>query len=428
MLGSDIDTSGGFVHDEYVRQRHQPTGDDDLLLVASRKILNEGLHGRCLRVQVLVVLHSVRSDLPVVQKMHLVEILSKGWHTGIVGDAHHREQTCSTAVLGDESDTVLDEYGWFQLAELGFKEEANGRNCLFGGFQGQRQWTDHWPNGDFMETFLTTSFDWNGIREPFAFATENDSLNGTAMLFNKLLTNRAQIFSDVRTYWSPEAVERVTGWKPEGLAKNGFIHLINSGATTLDAIGSMKNAEGESEMKHFWDIDNKDVEETLKNCKFSVANGGYFRGGGFSATFLSEGGMPVTMVRVNIVKGLGPVLQLAEGYTCSVPEKVFEVLNKRTDPTWPTTWFAPIVDGKEGPFKDVYSVMANWGANHGAISYGHIGADLITLCSILRIPVCMHNVPQEKIFRPNMWNAFGMDVEGADYRTCQALGPMYGRY
>ncbi|NLY08078.1 MAG: L-fucose isomerase [Spirochaetales bacterium] len=315
-----------------------------------------------------------------------------------------------------------------KLAELGFKEEANGRNCLFGGFQGQRQWTDHWPNGDFMETFLTTSFDWNGIREPFAFATENDSLNGTAMLFNKLLTNRAQIFSDVRTYWSPEAVERVTGWKPEGLAKNGFIHLINSGATTLDAIGSMKNAEGESEMKHFWDIDNKDVEETLKNCKFSVANGGYFRGGGFSATFLSEGGMPVTMVRVNIVKGLGPVLQLAEGYTCSVPEKVFEVLNKRTDPTWPTTWFAPIVDGKEGPFKDVYSVMANWGANHGAISYGHIGADLITLCSILRIPVCMHNVPQEKIFRPNMWNAFGMDVEGADYRTCQALGPMYGRY
>ncbi|MGX8678889.1 MAG: L-fucose isomerase [Sphaerochaetaceae bacterium] len=315
-----------------------------------------------------------------------------------------------------------------KLAELGFKEEANGHNCLYGGFQGQRQWTDHWPNGDFMETFLTTSFDWNGIREPFAFATENDSLNGTSMLFNKLLTNRAQIFSDVRTYWSPEAVERVTGWKPDGLAKNGFIHLINSGATTLDAIGAMKNEEGESEMKHFWDISEKDVDETLKNCKFSVANGGYFRGGGFSATFLSEGGMPCTMVRINIVKGLGPVLQLAEGYTCSVPDKVFDILNKRTDPTWPTTWFAPTVDGKEGPFKDVYSVMANWGANHGAISYGHIGADLITLCSILRIPVCMHNVPEDKIFRPNMWNAFGMDPEGADYRACKALGPMYGNY
>lgn len=315
-----------------------------------------------------------------------------------------------------------------KLAELGFKEEANGHNCLYGGFQGQRQWTDHWPNGDFMETFLTTSFDWNGIREPFAFATENDSLNGTSMLFNKLLTNRAQIFSDVRTYWSPEAVERVTGWKPDGLAKNGFIHLINSGATTLDAIGAMKNEEGESEMKHFWDISEKDVDETLKNCKFSVANGGYFRGGGFSATFLSEGGMPCTMVRINIVKGLGPVLQLAEGYTCSVPDKVFDILNKRTDPTWPTTWFAPTVDGKEGPFKDVYSVMANWGANHGAISYGHIGADLITLCSILRIPVCMHNVPEDKIFRPNMWNAFGMDPEGADYRACKALGPLYGNY
>lgn len=315
-----------------------------------------------------------------------------------------------------------------KLAEMGFNEESNGHNCLFGGFQGQRQWTDHWPNGDFMETLLTTSFDWNGIREPYVFATENDCLNGTAMLFNKLLTNRAQIFSDVRTYWSPEAVERVTGWKPEGLAANGFIHLINSGATTLDAIGAMKDEKGESVMKHFWEITDEDVENTLRNVKFSVANGGYFRGGGFSATFLSEGGMPCTMVRINIVKGLGPVLQLAEGWTCSVPEKVYEIINKRTDPTWPTTWFAPRVDGKEGPFKDVYSVMANWGANHGAISYGHIGADLITLCSILRIPVCMHNVPEDQIFRPNMFSAFGMDKEAADYRACAALGPMYGKY
>jgi L-fucose isomerase len=311
---------------------------------------------------------------------------------------------------------------------MGFGEEAHGHNALYSGFQGQRQWTDHWPNGDFMETMLCTSFDWNGIREPFVCATENDHLNGTAMLFGKLLTNRAQIFSDVRTYWSPEAVERVTGWKPTGLAKDGFIHLINSGATTLDATGAMRGADGKPEMKHFWDITEEDVKNVLKNTEFSVANGGYFRGGGFSSTFLSEGAMPVTMSRVNIVKGLGPVLQLAEGWTVAVPEEVFAVLNKRTDPTWPTTWFVPRTDGKDGPFKDVYSVMANWGANHGAISYGHIGADLITLCSMLRIPVCMHNVPDGDIFRPSTWNAFGMDKEGSDYRACAAYGPLYGKY
>ncbi len=315
-----------------------------------------------------------------------------------------------------------------KLKEMGFAEEANGHNALFSGFQGQRQWTDHWPNGDFMETMLCTSFDWNGIREPFVCATENDHLNGTAMLFGKLLSNRAQIFSDVRTYWSPEAIERVTGWKPTGLAKDGFIHLINSGATTLDATGAMKDKDGKSVMKHFWEIVPKDVKNVLENTEFSVANGGYFRGGGYSSTFLSEGAMPVTMSRLNIVKGLGPVLQIAEGWTVEVPDEVFQTLNKRTDPTWPTTWFVPRIDGKDGPFKDVYSVMANWGANHGAISYGHIGADLITLCSMLRIPVCMHNVPDGDIFRPSAWNAFGMDKEGSDYRACAAYGPLYGTY
>ena len=315
-----------------------------------------------------------------------------------------------------------------ELEKIGFGEESLGHNALFAGFQGQRQWTDHWPNGDFMETMLCTSFDWNGIREPFVMATENDYLNGIGMLFGKLLTNRATIFSDVRTYWSPSAIERVTGWKPTGLAKDGFIHLINSGATTLDAAGKMKNAEGESEMKHFWEITSEDVANTLDNSRFSAANCGYFRGGGFSSTFLSEGGMPVTMVRMNTVKGLGPVLQIAEGWTCEVPENVFDTINKRTDQTWPTTWFVPRIDGKDGPFKDVYSVMANWGANHGAISYGHIGADMITLCSMLRIPVCMHNVPDEDIFRPSAWTMMGMEKESADYRACQTFGPLYGKY
>jgi L-fucose isomerase len=314
------------------------------------------------------------------------------------------------------------------LAKIGYQEEALGHNAIFAGFQGQRQWTDHWPNGDFMETMLTTSFDWNGIREPYIMATENDHLNGIAMLFCKLLTNRAAIFSDVRTYWSPDAVERVTGWKPEGLAKDGFIHLINSGATTLDAAGQMKNEKGESEMKRFWEITEQDVQKTLENSRFSVANGGYFRGGGFSSTFLSEGGMPLTMVRVNMVKGIGPVLQLAEGWTCEIPEDVFDTINKRTDRTWPTTWFVPRINGKDGPFKDVYSVMANWGANHGALSYGHFGADLITLCSMLRIPVCMHNVADDDIYRPSAWSMLGMDKEGADFRACSTFGPLYGKY
>lgn len=312
-----------------------------------------------------------------------------------------------------------------RLAELGFGEEALGHNAIAGGFQGQRQWTDHFPNGDFLETILNSSFDWNGIREAYVFATENDSLNGAAMLFGHLLTNTAQIFSDVRTYWSPAAIERVTGWKPEGLAKDGFIHLINSGSTCLDATGEMVDAEGKPVMKPYWDITPEEVAKCLDATEFCVGDGGYFRGGGYSTDFLTKGGMPITMSRINMVKGLGPVMQIAEGWTAEVPEKVHAVLDARTNPTWPTTWFVPRTTQEPGPFEDVYAVMANWGANHGAISYGHIGADLITLCAMLRIPVCMHNVPEQDIFRPSTWNAFGMDKEAADYRACQTLGPLY---
>lgn len=310
-----------------------------------------------------------------------------------------------------------------KLLEMGFKEESLGHNAIVGGFQGQRQWTDHFPNGDFAEAFMNTSFDWNGIREPFAFATENDSLNGVAMLFGKLLTNTAQIFADVRTYWSPAAVERVTGKKLTGTAANGIIHLINSGAASLDGSGQ-QSRNGEPAMKPFWEITEEDVEKCLKATTWYPANRDYFRGGGFSSNFLSKGGMPVTMMRMNIVKGLGPVFQLAEGYTVDIDPEIHKILNERTDRTWPTTWFAPRLTG-EGAFKDVYSVMNNWGANHGAISYGHIGADLITLASMLRIPVCMHNVDPNKIFRPSAWNAFGMDPEGSDYRACQNYGALY---
>ena len=312
-----------------------------------------------------------------------------------------------------------------KLSELGFKEEALGHNAIAAGFQGQRQWTDWKPNGDFSEALLNTSFDWNGIREAFVVATENDALNGVAMLFAHLLTHRAQIFSDVRTYWSPEAVKRVTGMELTGDAKNGIIHLINSGATTLDGSGQCSDAEGKPIMKQAWEMTEEDMEACLKATTWYPANRDYFRGGGYSSNFLTRGGMPVTMIRANLVKGLGPVLQIAEGWTLELPEEVSDKLWKRTDYTWPCTWFAPRCDGKEGPFKTAYDVMNNWGANHGAISYGHIGADLITMCSMLRIPVSMHNVPEKDIYRPAAWNAFGMDKEGADYRACAVYGPMY---
>ena len=311
-----------------------------------------------------------------------------------------------------------------KLKELWFGEEALGRNAIAGGFQGQRQWTDYYPNGDFSEAILNTSFDWNGIREPFVFATENDSLNAVPMLFGHLLTNTAQIFSDVRTYWSPEAVKRVTGKDLTGLAKFGIIHLINSGPTSLDATAQQRDANGHPVMKPFWEITEEEVKRCLENTRFCPAEREYFRGGGYSSQFKTAGQMPVTMSRVNLVKGLGPVLQIAEGFTVELEDDVHSILDNRTNPTWPTTWFVPKLTGHDA-FKDVYSVMANWGANHGAISYGHIGADLITLASMLRIPVCMHNVDEDKVFRPSAWNSFGEDKEGSDYRACGNFGPIY---
>lgn len=312
-----------------------------------------------------------------------------------------------------------------KLLDMGFKEESLGHNALAGGFQGQRQWTDWKPNGDFTEALLNSSFDWNGTREAWSFATENDSLNCTAMLLGHLLTNQAQIFSDVRTYWSPEAVKRVTGKELTGQAAPGIIHLINSGATTLDGTGASSDADGKPVMKHFWDMTDNDVKACLKATSWMPADRDYFRGGGFSSHFLSRGGWPATMMRVNIVKGLGPVLQLAEGWIVDIDPEIHAVLDKRTDPTWPTTWFTPRLDPTKDAFKDVYSVMNNWGANHGAITYGHIGKDMITLASMLRIPVCMHNVDDKDIFRPAAWNAFGMDKEGQDFRACQTYGPVY---
>ena len=310
----------------------------------------------------------------------------------------------------------------------GCEEEMVGHNAIAAGFQGQRQWTDFYPNCDFPESILNSTFDWNGAREPYVLATENDTLNGVSMLFMKLLTGRAQMFADVRTYWSGDAIKRVTGYDVEGKAKesDGFIHLINSGACCVDACGEVKDENGNAIMKKWWEMTDADIDACMKATTWPYADLGYFRGGGYSSRFVTKAEMPCTMIRLNMVKGLGPVMQIAEGWTVSIPDEVTDKLWKRTDYTWPCTWFAPRCDGKEGSaFKTAYEVMNNWGANHGAISYGHIGADLITLCSMLRIPVCMHNVSEDDIYRPASWNAFGMDKEGQDYRACQAYGPLY---
>lgn len=308
----------------------------------------------------------------------------------------------------------------------GCEEERLGHNAIAAGFQGQRQWTDFYPNGDFAEALLNTSFDWEGPREPYVLATENDVLNGVTMLFGKLLTNTSQIFADVRTYWSPEAVKKATGYEIEGYAKEagGFLHLINSGASCLDGSGAALDENGQGIIKPWFEITEEDQKAILKATTWNAADNGYFRGGGYSSRFVTQTEMPVTMMRLNLVKGIGPVLQLVEGWTVNLPEEVSDILWKRTDYTWPCTWFAPRLTGT-GPFKSSYDVMNNWGANHGSISYGHIGADIITLCSILRIPVSMHNIPEGEIFRPAAWNAFGMDKEGQDYRACAAYGPFY---
>ncbi len=312
-----------------------------------------------------------------------------------------------------------------KLLEMGYKEESNGRNAIAAGFQGQRQWTDWLPNGDFTEAILNSTFDWNGKKAPTVFATENDCLNGMAMLVGNLLTHRAVGFADVRTYWSPEAVKRVTGKAPAGKAKDGFIHLINSGAAALDATGQAKGKDGKGEMKQWWDMTDKDISACLAATDWCPANLGYFRGGGFSSHFKTDAEMPVTMIRINIVNGLGPVIQLAEGYTVTLPDDMHRILDERTDKTWPTTWFAPNITGK-GAFTDVYSVMANWGANHGAFVYGHIGKDVLTLASMLRIPVNMHNVADGDVYRPHCWTAFGTDdLQGADYRACSNYGPLF---
>ncbi len=321
---------------------------------------------------------------------------------------------------------IKDLFSGNKNLKKGFEEEMLGHNAIAGGFQGQRQWTDRYPTGDFPESIMNTSFDWNGPREPYILATENDTLNAVSMLFGKLLTNTAQIFADVRTYWSPEAVKRVTGYSLEGKAaeSGGFIHLINSGAACLDASGKVKDKEGNSVIKPFWLMNEEDVKGCLRATEWCVADFGYFRGGGYSSRFVTQCEMPATMMRLNLIKGLGPVMQIAEGYTICLPEEVSDALWKRTDYTWPCTWFAPIITDKTA-FRTAYDVMNNWGANHAAISYDHIGADIISLCSILRIPVSMHNIEDEKVFRPAAWNAFGMDKEGQDYRACAAYGPMY---
>ena len=390
---------------EYLGMRNEYIDSSELLRRIEKKIYNQEEFDKALA---WVKLHCKEGeDFNPIEKQFSREQKDKDWEFVVKMTLIIRD-----LMIGND-----------HLKEKGFGEEAHGHNAIISGFQGQRQWTDFLPNGDFSEAILNSSFDWNGLRSPFIVATENDSLNGVSMLFNYLLTNTPQIFADVRTYWSPQSVERVAHWKPEGNAANGFIHLINSGSATLDGTGC-ETIDGKPAMKPFWQIDENEVAACLEATTWYPANNGYFRGGGYSSKFITKGGMPVTICRLNLVKGIGPVLQIAEGETIDLPENVHKILDERTDKSWPTTWFVPRITGK-GPFKDVYSVMAAWGANHAAISYGHIGDQLISLASMLRIPVSMHNVAEEKIFRPSAWSAFGSDTEGSDYRACATYGPLY---
>lgn len=390
---------------EYLGMRNEYVDSSELLRRIEKKIYNQEEFDKALA---WVKLHCKEGeDFNPIEKQFSREQKDKDWEFVVKMTLIIRD-----LMIGND-----------HLKEKGFGEEAHGHNAIVSGFQGQRQWTDFLPNGDFSEAILNSSFDWNGLRSPFIVATENDSLNGVSMLFNYLLTNTPQIFADVRTYWSPQSVERVAHWKPEGNAANGFIHLINSGSATLDGTGC-ETIDGKPAMKPFWQIDENEVAACLEATTWYPANNGYFRGGGYSSKFVTKGGMPATICRLNLVKGIGPVLQIAEGETIDLPENVHKILDERTDKSWPTTWFVPRITGK-GSFKDVYSVMAAWGANHAAISYGHIGDQLISLASMLRIPVSMHNVAEEKIFRPSAWSAFGSDTEGSDYRACATYGPLY---
>ncbi len=394
-----------FLFREFLGMRNEYVDSSEILRRIEKKIYNEDEFKKALS---WVKEHCQEGeDLNAVEKQFSREQKDKDWEFVIKMTLIIRD-----LMMGND-----------HLKEKGFGEEAHGHNAILSGFQGQRQWTDFLPNGDFSEAILNSSFDWNGIRQPYIVATENDSLNGVSMLFNYLLTNTAQIFADVRTYWSSDAVERVAKWKPEGTAANGFIHLINSGSATLDGTG-LQTKDGKPVMKPNWDITENEVKDCLQATTWYPANKGYFRGGGYSSKFVTKGGMPVTMCRLNLIKGIGPVLQIAEGETIDLPEAVHKILDERTDKSWPTTWFVPKLTGK-GAFTDVYNVMAHWGANHGAISYGHIGHDLISLAAMLRIPVSMHNVAEEKIFRPSAWNAFGSEPEGADYRACNTYGALY---
>ena len=314
-----------------------------------------------------------------------------------------------------------------RLKEMGLSEQSLGHNAIASGFQGQRQWTDHFPNGDFLEAILNSSFDWNGKRAPFIVATENDALNGAGMLFGHLLTNTAQIFADLRTYWSTDAIKTASGKDfSHPLVGDGILHLINSGPAALDGTGEQET-NGKPTMKPFWEITDAEVEKCLKATTWHPSITEYFPGGGLSTRYRTRGGMPATMIRLNLVDGLGPALQVAEGYTVDLPDDVHDALDQRTNPTWPTTWFAPILTGK-GAFTSAYEVMNHWGANHCVMTCGHVGHLYLTLASMLRIPVYMHNVGDDRIFRPSAWTAFGTaDLEGADFRACANYGALYGK-
>lgn len=310
----------------------------------------------------------------------------------------------------------------------GFKanvERAQGANAIMAGTQGQRQWTDLYPNFDVTESILNSSFDWNGFRAPFVVATENDSKNGIGMLAANLVSGgMSQLFADIRTNWTPESVKKATGKDISRIAPQGFIDKRNSGAGALeyalDLFGLVKGGAGMSvqdvaeAVRADANIQDRLIRDACAGTTYMTAALEYFPGDGLSSHFRTPGGIPMTAYRYNMI-GDELTCSVVEGATVELPRDVADCIGRITDRTWPETYWVP--RGMSS-----FEYMSRIGPNHDGNSFGLIGADLLTLNAMLRVPVDMHNVPREDIFRPTFWDRCG----GDDFRACEKLGPVYG--
>ena len=302
-------------------------------------------------------------------------------------------------------------------------ERAQGYNAIAAGTQGQRQWTDLYPNFDMTESLLTSSFDWNGYRAPMIVATENDSKNAIGMLIANLLSGAPQLFADIRTNWTPESIKSATGVDVSKIAPLGLIDKRNSGAGALDYALDIFSTVKDGSQKTIQEvvqairagkrIQQDLIKRAIEATTYEAAVLEYFAGDGLSSSFQTPGGVPLTAYRYNMVDNM-LTCSVVEGETVALPEDVISHISNVTNATWPESYWAP---------RDMssFEYMSRIGPNHDGNSFGLIGADMITINAMLRIPVDMHNVDKADIFRPTMWDRFG----GDDFRACETLGPLY---